>query len=229
MSHFTVLTRLPHTVSAVDIDSELRDVFLPYKELGSATEGELPHEYLKFNDSEDEYRREYEKDSITMVRVPPKKGKGKGILVYPWDDRFKKPSAIGVGSDTHGHPKEWEVEIPFKDRYKTFSAFVNKYHNEIKDPRTNRYGYWSNPLGYWDWYTIGGRYRCRIPVVSVAHDFSIRAELDHYDIAELARSETPQYYKDRVANPHNADGSRIHNIDWKRANEEASRLLLDKV
>jgi hypothetical protein len=40
-----------------------------------------------------------------------------------------------------------------------FDAFVRKFTDfESRDPSTGRYGRWLNPIGYWDWWELGGRF-----------------------------------------------------------------------
>jgi len=46
-----------------------------------------------------------------------------------------------------------------QERYPSFESFVKNYHgHEERDTKTNRFGYWNNPNGNWDWYVIGGRW-----------------------------------------------------------------------
>jgi len=40
-----------------------------------------------------------------------------------------------------------------------FDAFVRRFTRfEAPDPTTKRYGRWLNPIGYWDWWELGGRF-----------------------------------------------------------------------
>jgi hypothetical protein len=40
-----------------------------------------------------------------------------------------------------------------------FDAFVRRFTRfDAPDPRTQRYGHWLNPIGYWDWWELGGRF-----------------------------------------------------------------------
>jgi hypothetical protein len=60
---------------------------------------------------------------------------------------------------TRAIPKALEIrEVPVKELYKTFEEFADACGAE-RDSLANRYGYWGNPNGIWDWYTIGGRWR----------------------------------------------------------------------
>jgi hypothetical protein len=41
----------------------------------------------------------------------------------------------------------------------SFDAFVSRFTRyEARDGTTSRYGRWFNPLGYWDWWELGGRF-----------------------------------------------------------------------
>jgi hypothetical protein len=40
-----------------------------------------------------------------------------------------------------------------------FDAFVRRFTDHVAhDPTTSRYGRWLNPIGYWDWWELGGRF-----------------------------------------------------------------------
>jgi hypothetical protein len=40
-----------------------------------------------------------------------------------------------------------------------FDAFVRRFTDyNARDPMTARYGRWLNPIGYWDWWELGGRF-----------------------------------------------------------------------
>jgi hypothetical protein len=40
-----------------------------------------------------------------------------------------------------------------------FDAFVQRFTDlGARDPTTGRYGRWLNPIGYWDWWELGGRF-----------------------------------------------------------------------
>jgi hypothetical protein len=39
-----------------------------------------------------------------------------------------------------------------------FAAFMRRFADCPRDPATGRYGRWLNPIGYWDWWELGGRF-----------------------------------------------------------------------
>ena len=52
-----------------------------------------------------------------------------------------------------------EFEGTFAELEPDFDAFVHRFTDfDQRDPNTSRYGRWLNPVGYWDWWELGGRY-----------------------------------------------------------------------
>jgi len=50
-------------------------------------------------------------------------------------------------------------EGTFAELEPDFDAFVRRFTRyEERDTETGRYGRWLNPLGYWDWWELGGRF-----------------------------------------------------------------------
>lgn len=140
MSHFTML---------VVGDKDLDEVMLPYKE----HDGDVPKEYLEFEDHEDEYLKRYETESVERYKSP------EGELFYPWNDKFKVENRK-PGENSHKKPDDYEsVQVPFKELYPTFETFMADWCGEKnRDEEKNRFGYWHNPNGFWDWYQVGGRW-----------------------------------------------------------------------
>lgn len=135
MSHFSVL------VIGKDPESALR----PYQENNM---GDAPGEFLKFNDSEDEYRKQYAEELVTAIREADGK-------LYSWyDERYKD----GFGGKNF--PKDSaKVDVKVSEIYPTFEIYMAQYVGfKERDPKTNRYGYWENPNAKWDWWEIGGRW-----------------------------------------------------------------------
>jgi hypothetical protein len=136
-----------------DIDSAVTEMMAPYQENNM---GDCPDEYLEFNDIEDEYRERYENDTSPWVRCPD------GLMVYPWDKRFRVEGSFGIGSGTHKVPEDQgyeEIDIPLKEMYSTFEECMADYCGYKKcDPKTGRYGYWENRNSKWDYWLVGGRW-----------------------------------------------------------------------
>jgi hypothetical protein len=150
MSHFSV------AVFTQEGGKDVAALLAPYQENNM---DDCPKEFLEFNDQTDEYVEEYKDDGDDMIRTP------NGNLVYPWDERFRKPGTFGHGSDTHQVPEGRGYErvyVRHKDRFPTFQDFMLNYHGTGKDAETGRYGYWENPNAKWDWWKVGGRYSNRL-------------------------------------------------------------------
>src|SRR5205085_1647566 len=39
-----------------------------------------------------------------------------------------------------------------------FDRFVRDFADVVRDRSTGRYGRWLNPIGFWDWWDLGGRF-----------------------------------------------------------------------
>jgi hypothetical protein len=52
-----------------------------------------------------------------------------------------------------------EFEGTFAEIEPDFDAFVRRFTDFARrDPARSRYGRWLNPIGYWDWWELGGRF-----------------------------------------------------------------------
>ena len=144
MSHFTVLV----------IGDNHEAALAPFQENNM---GDCPAEYMAFNDMEDEYREEYEKESRRMIELAD------GSRESPYDKRFKNP-AHNIFRSNRETP-EWiypaghrEVEVPHRECYTTIEEFAKDWHGAERDEDKGRFGYWENPNAKWDWYQVGGRW-----------------------------------------------------------------------
>lgn len=145
MTHFTVIVRLPGATQEDELGDALSAILAPFQENNM---GDCPKQYLEFHDTEDEYLNDYENDSVEMIRCED------GSLAYAWDERFRVPGEIGLGSGTHKVPDHLErVQVKHRERYSTFEEFVADWHSsKERDPEKNRFGYWENPNKKWDYW-----------------------------------------------------------------------------
>ena len=127
MSHFVVL------VIGDNIDLQLA----PFNEQPEADD---PHVKLVFNDMTDGFRKQYDEDSVEVIRRPD------GSWVFPH-----------AATDDDKAAQIAPVSVKFSELYPTFEEFCREWHN-TKPNEQGRYGYSSNPNAKWDWYTIGGRW-----------------------------------------------------------------------
>lgn len=103
-------------------------------------------------------------------------------------------------------------KISFKEKYKTFEAFMKEYCGYTeRDPKANRYGYWSNPQAKWDWYELGGRWTGFFTLKNGTNGIIGRPGL----MTEPAQGGT-------------ADKARIKNIDFKAMTDEAEQKAIER-
>lgn len=175
MSHYTVTVRLSadrllrHAVNGAKssirtgrgpalagsaVNSALEEIMAPYQEESD------DERFIVFKDEEDTFRNEYATESVEMVELPS------GKRVYTWDEQFRTPGSFGIGTNSHEPPAHLKrVEVTHASRFRTFEAFMKEWHgSEAPDAKTGRYGHWHNENGFWDWYSVGGRWTGFYPV-----------------------------------------------------------------
>lgn len=196
MSHFTVLV----------IGNNPEDQLKPFQENNM---GDCPREFMEFNDSEDEYQKEYAEGTREMIVMED------GSLVSPYDERFKQKTAndpFGLRSSGRGYlypAGTTKREVPFKELYGSVEEFVSDYHGtKSRDPEKGRYGYWDNPNKKWDWYSLGGRWTGML-------------KMRQGDATPMARLGRPGLMTDPAEAGH-ADQARKRDVDWAGMREEAA-------
>lgn len=173
MSHATLTVKVTAKRLAAhkgDMNEALAEMMAPYDE------STKDPRFCVFNDVEPEYRSQYENESTTKIRTP------EGDLLWSWDDRFRVPGRFSLGSGTHRTPDDCEeVEVPFKELYPSFDAFITDYAGYKFNEAEGKYGYYRNPSAKWDWYQIGGRWRGFFPVKPDAWDRIVVGESGAFD------------------------------------------------
>jgi len=141
MSHFNVMV----------FGDNWQEQLAPFQENNM---NDCPRQFLEFFDTEDEYRQKYENDGVDRVVMPD------GRLLTTWDEEFRIPGQMGLGTRTHKPPEHLEIKkVPYKETFATFEEFMEEWcGSERRDPEKGRYGYWENPNKKWDWYEMGGRW-----------------------------------------------------------------------
>ncbi len=134
MSHFTVL------VIGKDVEKQLE----PY------AEQDFDSKYGVFESKEEEYRTEYENDTMEAVAFD-------GQIFSIYDSQFSNYSGL---SNERKYPANAVLKtVPMKEVYATFEDYLVGWHGvHGPDEETGQYGYWTNPNAQWDWYVIGGRW-----------------------------------------------------------------------
>ena len=122
-------------------------------------------EYLEFEDKTEELKEEYDGE-VTAIKLP------NGLIVEDSDSRFTKLYKLKNGNvyrkwfgkgkiDKRTKKcKKYKVleKYPTNKIYKTFDEFATKGRYEIYHKEQKAYGYYYNPEGYYDWFSIGGRW-----------------------------------------------------------------------
>lgn len=139
MSHFVVIVvgATPDTLEA---------------QMAPFDEGSEDPRFIVFHETEAEYRKEFENNSVDMIQLPD------GTRKYTWDESFKR------GRPFDGEPVYPEgavkLSVPHRERFESFEAFMADWvGSDSRDEAHGVYGYFRNPNAKWDWYQIGGRWR----------------------------------------------------------------------
>lgn len=162
MSHFSVYVAIPaeklskYSKPIDRVECFVSDALAPYEE------GVEDPELLEFEDKTDEMLKDYETDTMQVVRFPD------GHLVGAYEKRFreqfkvedgkileKKADAVFEYAETAASKSLQLIpDYPAKDYY-SFEKFCEQYHGYHKND-DGRWGYYYNPNSHWDWYQIGG-------------------------------------------------------------------------
>lgn len=126
----------------------------------------------------------YENDTIDMLKKP------NGEIVYPWN--------------LYGEEEEnaKEIEMTFKELFPKEEDFYTKYAGLSK--HNGEYGYWGNPIGKWDWYQVGGRWKGLLLVKD--------------DVDEVITGDKgvfPEEDKPKIDGYKWVDGARLKDIEWE--------------
>lgn len=137
MSHFTVIV----------IGNDIEEQLAPY------AEQDFEPQYGVFDDKEDEFKAEYENDSVELVVLAD------GSIHSKYEESFRKWNSKTMNTD-YIYPEGSIIrEGKYSEIYPTFEEFVENWHGiSERDPVTNRFGYTSNPNAKWDWFSEGGRW-----------------------------------------------------------------------
>ena len=140
MSHFTV----------VIIGGNPEEQLAPYQEADGKN---MDEKYLKFVETEEECRKNWNTQTTEMMRTP------EGELVNLYDSKYSIKNKDILEPTVYKFPENWvKVEVPFTEIYPSFSNYMIEYEGGGKDSDTGKYGYWKNENAKWDWYVLGGRW-----------------------------------------------------------------------
>src|SRR5215470_13758335 len=133
----------------VSLQSELDQTLSPFRRGGDDA---FPREKLAFDDATDGltrlHRTKFRYNSDHSVRWL-----NADAAASSFDLRLLKLSEHMAACQLS------EFEGTFAELEPDFDAFVHRFTRfDQRDPDTSRYGRWLNPVGYWDWWELGGRY-----------------------------------------------------------------------
>jgi hypothetical protein len=228
MTHFSLLVRCPARLAKDELPAYLEEVLRPYCEQydRDAADAHLYEPHFKFEDETESITREYETETTEMVRLED------GTLAWPWDDRFRKPGSIGLGSDTHEVPSHLKREqVPYKEVYASLAEFASEYHGYREGPNgAGRYGTYANPQAQWDWWVVGGRWAGALLRLRPAP--ATQAALGgSYEEAVAPASLEPRprvrHAQDPAFGVAHADAARLRDLDWDWCAEETRRRVAE--
>lgn len=114
--------------------------------------------FCEFEDETEDLKNSFETGTIECISY---NGKYYGLYHFK---NFRKCSD-GVVREITANGKEFlsakaqqmiAVTIPVKEFYGTFRKYAREQSNYCKEKKA--WGYWHNPMCFWDWYSIGGRW-----------------------------------------------------------------------
>lgn len=122
-------------------------------------------DYLEFDDRTEEITEEYEDGKPDCIRLP------EGTVLEADDHRFwgkfviedGKVFQCKTGQLKHGMRTKKAKKMkplfkyPRKKVYKSLEQYAVEHEGYQKGTKEGTYGWWINPQGYWDWYSVGGR------------------------------------------------------------------------
>lgn len=123
-------------------------------------------DYLEFEDKTEEYRGEYENETVNLVRFP----NGTVLTERQYAVWHKYEIVDGRLYERNWgplhHRKRTKMcrriqvieNVPYSKVYQSFEEFVEKEYGTPYFEEQKAFGYYYNPSAFYDWYSIGGRW-----------------------------------------------------------------------
>lgn len=123
-------------------------------------------DYLEFEDKTEEYRKEYETETVNLVRFP----NGTLLTEHQYAVWHKYEIVDGRLYEKNWGPlhhrkrtkmcRRMQVmeNVPYSKVYQNFEEFVKEEHGTLYYEEQGAFGYYYNPDAFYDWYSIGGRW-----------------------------------------------------------------------
>ncbi len=123
-------------------------------------------DYLEFEDKTEEYRDEYENETVNLVRFP----NGTCLTGCQYAVCHKYEIVDGKLYERNCGPlhhrkrtkmcRRMQVieNVPYSKVYRSFEEFVEEEYGTPYFEEQKAFGYYYNPNAFYDWYSIGGRW-----------------------------------------------------------------------
>jgi len=140
------------------VHEAIDDLLLPYQEYDGQ---DHLKKYLEFEDLTEDVQEDV--DSVIeeggyMDTNPGYVGKTYGELYMSlWEKREEELKEEVLH---HGYPEDQLDAITAHDL--VAMCYAGNRYREVEGEK--KYGYYHNPQGNWDWYLLGGRWRCSLPI-----------------------------------------------------------------
>lgn len=155
--------------------------------------------YLEFYDQTEEIKDQYDNGTVDCMKLP-----GGRIIVTPYADsgiRFiiRDGKVYENGRGPVGQAKRTKrakrikalPDYPWKKLFPDFKAFADSWGHVDYCEKMDAYGYFVNPEGRWDWYSIGGRWPYLLLVKDTCEEYYEGSKSYKYDGYD---PEVPQGY-----------------------------------
>lgn len=152
--------KMRSTVFSSRMKDEVDTVMEPFY-----TETDNP-DYLEFEDKTEEYRDEYENETVNLVRFP----NGTCLTSHQYAVCHKYEIVDGRLYERNWGPlhhrkrtkmcRRMQVieNVPYSKVYHSFEEFVEKEYGTPYFEEQKAFGYYYNSNAFYDWYSIGGRW-----------------------------------------------------------------------
>jgi len=168
-----------------NVEDAVEEMMEPYYEIGAGCNTK----YIRFISTYEQDVEKFLTETIGAVRFPD------GSLKWVFDPCFRNPNWDPFGTsqdkDKYVYPEECEVaEMLFKEFYGDFEQFQKEWYqrefNPDADDEEDEWGYWANPNGFIDYYSIGGRMGGILPIKGGDGRSSDIAKIEKIDFDKMS-------------------------------------------
>lgn len=115
--------------------------------------------YLEFTDNTEDLRHSFETGNADVILYNSKYYRYHELPDFQLDSDgvIREKAKNGNTFLSEKAQKMKAVTVSNKELYKTFKKYAKEFGEYNEEMKT--YGYFSNPMCFWDWYSIGGRWQ----------------------------------------------------------------------